>query len=207
VSKKVGFSSVEQWLASKTPVKLGGIAPGNATDDLPKILQAGIGLPLHLVSGYKGTSEVRLAVEGGEVSGVCMGWDSIKATWRQQLDSGDMIIVLQATPRPNPELPKVPLAVNFAKTQEGRRLIEVGIHDMSAIFRPYALPPGMPKDRLEALRHAFVQTLKDPEFLAAAEKSRLSIDPVSGEEVKKIVGGLFELSPTLVTKLNDILKW
>jgi hypothetical protein len=136
-----------------------------------------------------------------------MGWDSIKATWRQQLDSGDMIIVLQATPRPNPELPKVPLAVNFAKTQEGRRLIEVGIHDMSAIFRPYALPPGMPKDRLEALRHAFVQTLKDPEFLAAAEKSRLSIDPVSGEEVKKIVGGLFELSPTLVTKLNDILKW
>jgi tripartite-type tricarboxylate transporter receptor subunit TctC len=99
------------------------------------------------------------------------------------------------------------LAVNFAKTQEGRRLIEVGIHDLSAIFRPYALPPGVPKDRLDALRRAFVETLKDPEFLAAAEKSRLSIDPVSGEEVRKIVAGLFELPPALMKKLGETLKW
>jgi tripartite-type tricarboxylate transporter receptor subunit TctC len=207
LDKKVGFSTVEQWLASKTPVKLGGIAPGNATDDVPKILQAGMGLPLHLVSGYKGTSEVRLAVQGGEVSGVCMGWDSLKATWRKQLDAGETVILVQATPRPHPELPKVPLAVNFAKTQEGRRLIEVGIHDLSAIFRPYALPPGVPKDRLDALRRAFVETLKDPEFLAAAEKSRLSIDPVSGEEVRKIVAGLFELPPALQSRLSETLKW
>src|SRR3989338_2777375 len=179
LGKKVGFSSIEQWLASKTPVKLGGIAPGNATDDVPKILQAGIGLPIHLVSGYKGTSEVRLAVDGGEVFGVCMGWDSIKATWRKVLDSGDVAIVLQATARPHPELPKIPLAISFAKTQEGRRLIEVGIQDMSAIFRPYVVPPGTPKDRMEVLRRAFAETLKDPEFLSAAEKSRLSIDPVS----------------------------
>ena len=207
LDKKVGFPTIEQWLASKTPVKLGGIAPGNATDDVPKILQAGIGLPLHLVSGYKGTSEVRLAVEGGEVSGVCMGWDSLKATWRKQLDAGETVIVVQATPRPHPELPKVPLAVNFAKSPEGRRLIEVGIHDLSAIFRPYAMPPGVPKDRLEALRRAFVETLKDAEFVAAAEKSRLSIDPVSGEEVRKIVAGLFELPPALKNKLGETLKW
>ena len=207
LSKKTGFSNIEQWLAAKTPVKLGGIAPGNATDDVPKILQAGIGLPIHLVSGYKGTSEVRLAVEGGEVFGVCMGWDSIKATWRKVLDSGDVAIVLQATARPHPELPKIPLAVSFAKTQEGRRLIEVGIQDMSAIFRPYVLPPGTPKDRMEVLRRAFAETLKDPEFLSAAEKSRLSIDPVSGEEVKKIVSGLFELPPSLVARLKETLKW
>jgi len=146
-------------------------------------------------------------VEGGEVFGVCMGWDSIKATWRKVLDSGDVAIVLQATARPHPELPKIPLAVSFAKTQEGRRLIEVGIQDMSAIFRPYVLPPGTPKDRMEVLRRAFVETLKDPEFLSAAEKSRLSIDPVSGEEVKKIVSGLFELPPSLVARLKETLKW
>jgi tripartite-type tricarboxylate transporter receptor subunit TctC len=207
LGKKVGFSTIEEWLASKTPVKLGGIAPGNATDDVAKILQAGIGLPIHLVSGYKGTSEVRLAVEGGEVFGVCMGWDSIKATWRKNLESGDVAIVLQATARPHPELPKIPLAVSFAKTQEGRRLIEVGIHDLSAIFRPYVLPPGTPKDRVETLRRAFAETLKDPEFLSAAAKSRLSIDPVSGEEAKKIVAGLFDLPPALVAKLKDVLKW
>ena len=207
LSKKAGLSSIEQWLGAKTPVKLGGIAPGNATDDMAKILQAGIALPIHLVSGYKGTAEVRLALEGGEVFGVCMGWDSIKATWRKLLDSGEVAIVLQATPKPHSELPKIPLALSLAKTQEGRRLIEVGIHDMSAIFRPYVLPPGTPKDRTEVLRRAFVETLKDPEFLSAAEKSRLSIDPVSGEEVKKIVAGLFELPPSLAAKLKDTLKW
>ncbi|MBI2359096.1 MAG: hypothetical protein HYV04_09365, partial [Deltaproteobacteria bacterium] len=200
LGKKVGFSTVGEWLAAKTPVKLGGIAPGNATDDVAKILQAGIGLPIHLVSGYKGTSEVRLALEGGEVFGVCMGWDSIKATWRKNLESGDVAIVVQATARPHPELPKIPLAVSFAKTQEGRRLIEVGIHDLSAIFRPYVLPPGTPRERLETLRRAFAETLKDPEFLAAAQKSRLSIDPVGGEEAKKIVAGLFDLPPALVAK-------
>ncbi|MBI4522622.1 MAG: hypothetical protein HY695_02285 [Deltaproteobacteria bacterium] len=207
LSKKTGLGSMEQWLASKNPVKLGGIAPGNATDDVAKILQAGLGLPIHLVSGYKGTSEVRLAVEGGEVAGVCMGWDSIKATWRKALEAGDVLIVVQATPKAHPELSKIPLAVQYARSDEGRRLIEVGIHDMSAIFRPYVLPPGTAKERVELLRRAFMDTLKDKEFVAAAEKSRLSIDPVSGEEVRKTVAGLFDLSPSLVSKLRDTLKW
>ena len=207
LSKRTGLANLEQWLASKTPVKMGGIAPGNATDDAPKILQPAIGLPVHLVSGYKGTSEIRLAVEGGEVAGVCMGWDSIKATWRKALDAGEVMIVVQSTPRAHSDLPKVPLAVNFAKTEEGRRLIEVGLHDLSAVLRPYALPPGTPKERVEILRRAFMETLKDPEFLAAAEKSRMSIDPVGGEEIRKIVGGLFELSPSLVARLKDVLKW
>lgn len=207
LAKRTGLSSMEQWLASKQPVKLGGIAPGNATDDVAKILREATGLPIHLVSGYKGTSEVRLAVESGEVNGVCMGWDSIKATWRKALDAGDVTVVVQARPKPHPELAKVPLAVNFAKSAEGRRLIEVGIHDLSAIFRPYALPPGTPKERVELLRRAFIETLKDPEFLEAAKKSRLTIDPVPGEEVARIVAGLFDLPPSLAAKLRDTLRW
>lgn len=115
--------------------------------------------------------------------------------------------MVQATPRPHPELAKIPLALGFAKTAEGRRLIEVGIHDLSAIFRPYALPPGVPGERVEILRRAFMATMKDPEFLAAAARSRLSIDPVPGEEAKKIVAGLFELPPPLAAKLKDVLKW
>lgn len=207
LSRQTGLKTVEEWLASTTPVKMGGIAPGNATDDVAKILQVALGLPIHLVSGYKGTSEVRLAVEGGEVAGVCMGWDSIKATWKQALDAGDVRVVVQATPKPDPELPNVPLAVKLAKSEEGRRLIEVGIHDLSAIFRPYVVPPGTPGDRVETLRLAFMATMKDSEFLAAAEKSRLSIDPVPGEEVKRIVSGLFQIPPELKAKLKDVLKW
>lgn len=207
ISKKTGITTVEQWLASKTPVKMGGIAPGNATDDVAKILQAAIALPIQLVSGYKGTSEVRLAVESGEVSGVCMGWDSIKATWRKSLDSGEVSVVVQATPKPHPELPKVPQAIRFAKSEEGKRLIELGIHDLAAIFRPYVVPPAAPKDRIETLRRAFSDTLKDSEFLAATQKSRLAVDPVGGEEVRKIVAGLFQMSPALAARLKEVLKW
>ena len=201
------MTTMDQWLGSKTPVKMGGIAPGNATDDIPKILQSALALPIHLVSGYKGTSEVRLAVESGEVAGVCMGWDSIKATWRKALDSGDVLIVLQINPRPHPEIAKVPLAINLAKSEEGRRLIEVGVHDMSAIFRPYVVPPGTSSERVEILRRAFLDTMRDPEFLAAAEKATMTIDPVPGEEVKRIVAGLFQLPPALLAKLKDVLKW
>ncbi len=207
ISKKTGFATIDQWLASKTPVKMGGIAPGNATDDVAKILQAAIALPIQLVSGYKGTSEVRLAVESGEVSGVCMGWDSIKATWRQSLESGDVSVVVQATPKPHPELPKVPQAIRFAKSEEGKRLIELGIHDLAAIFRPYVVPPGTPKERVEILRRAFAETLRDREFVAAAQKSRLAVEPVSGEEVGKIVAGLFQMSPALAARLKEVLKW
>ena len=207
LSRKAGLTTIDQWLGSKTPVKMGGIAPGNATDDIAKILQVALALPIHLVSGYKGTAEIRLAVESGEVAGVCMGWDSIKATWRRALDSGDVAIILQVNARALPEIAKIPLAINLAKSEEGRRLIEVGVHDMSAIFRPYVLPPATPGERVEILRRAFMDTMKDPEFLAAAEKSTMTIDPVPGEEVKRIVAELFQLPPALLAKLKDVLKW
>ena len=114
--------------------------------------------------------------------------------WRQGLDAGDVNIVLQAVPKAVPDLPKVPVAIELAKTEEARKLIQAGIHDTAAITRPYALPPGTPKDRVQILRRAFAQTMKDKDFLAeAVGKSKLDVDPVSGEEVEKIVSGLFNL--------------
>jgi tripartite-type tricarboxylate transporter receptor subunit TctC len=84
-------------------------------------------------------------------------------------------------------------------------MIEVGIHGDSEIVRTYTLPPGTPKDRVQLLRKAFEATLKDPEFLADAKKSDLSVDFVSGEEVEKIIAGLFKLDASLVNKLKDVL--
>lgn len=75
--------------------------------------------------------------------------------WRQGLDAGDVNIVLQAVPKAVPDLPKVPVAIELAKTEEARKLIQAGIHDTAAIIRPYALPPGTPKDRVQILRRAF----------------------------------------------------
>jgi hypothetical protein len=113
---------------------------------------------------------------------------------------------LVGTPEPLPDLPKVPLAISFAKTEEARRLIQVGIHEQYQILRLYVLPPGTPKERAETLRKAFQETMKDPEFKAEMDKSRLDVDPVSGGEVERIINGFFKLAPSLVAKLMEILK-
>src|SRR5918992_1771149 len=125
LSKATGITSFENWMASKKPVKLGGVAPGGATDDIPKVLEATLGLPIKVVSGYKGTGPIRLAFDSGEVDGVCNAWESFKSTWRKQLDSGAVNIVLQATLKAHPDLPDIPVAYNYAKTKEARKLMEV----------------------------------------------------------------------------------
>lgn len=203
-TKASGITSVERWLAAKTPVKVGGVG-GGATEDIPRMLAATTPLPIQLVSGYKGTSEIRLAAESGELDGGCWTWDSIRATWTKAIQSGEAVVVLQILSKPHPELPNVPLASSLAKDNEARQLIQVGIEEPSAYYRPYVLPPGTPKDRVDTLRKAFQDTLKDPAFLADARKAKLDIEPISGEEMEDKVQKLFKLNPKMVAKLKDIL--
>jgi tripartite-type tricarboxylate transporter receptor subunit TctC len=205
-SKSSGITSVEKWMASKTPVKMGGVAPGAfAPDNVIRIVKAALGFPVQLVSGYKGTADIRLAVENGELAGSSWGWASMKSTWRKALDSGEVVVVLQAVAKPFADLPQVPLAISLAKTEEARQLIDLGIHSPSIFARPFVLPPATPKDRLDILEKAFQETLKDKDFLAEAEKSKLDIEPVTRSELEKSVAGIFKLNAALVAKLNDIL--
>ena len=206
LTKASGITSVEKWMAAKTPVKLGGLAPGTSTpDNGTRILKAALGLPIQLVTGYKGTADVRLAADGGELAGGCWGWDSISVTWRKALDAGDVVIVLQANRKNHPDLPNVPQAIKLAKTDEARKMIDVGIHGDSDIVRTYTLPPGTPKDRVQILRKAFEATLNDAEFVADAKKARLNIDYIPADEIEKDIAGLFKLDPSLVAKLKDVL--
>jgi len=204
-SKKSGITSLEKWMASKTPVKMAGQAPGAAPDNAIRIAKTALGLPIQLVSGYKGTSEQRLAVESGEVAGTSYAWASMRATWRKSLESGDVVAVLQAVPKPFADLPKVPLAMSLARTEEARLLIDVGLHKSGEFSRPFALPPGTPQERVQVLVKAFQDTLRDKEFLEEADKARLDIDLVTGEELKKAVAGLFSLEPVVVAKLQEVL--
>lgn len=206
LSKAAGVTSMEQWLASKTPVKLGGVGPGSATDDIPKILAATIGLPMQLVTGYKGTADIRLAFHSGEVQGVCNAWESFKATWRKEVDSGEVIMLAQNIAKPHRDLPNVPLVINFAKTDEARKIIRAIVHSIGPTARPYVLPPGTPKDRVEILRKAFMDTMKDPEFLAEAKKARLDINPLDGAELEANVREVFNLDPNLIPRVREILK-
>ena len=200
-SKASGITSVDNWLASKTPVKMGGIGQGTSGDNTIKILQATIGLPIQLVSGYKGMAEIRLATEAGEVAGTCVG---PRTVWQQTLEKGEVTPVLQVTPSPAPDFPKVPLAIDLAKSEEARKLIEVGVHNDSAIALTYALPPGTPKELVATLRRAFGATMKDGEFVAELKKARLDVDPVAGQEVERIINEAFKLDTALVSKLKDI---
>jgi tripartite-type tricarboxylate transporter receptor subunit TctC len=102
-------------------------------------------------------------------------------------------------------LSKVPLAIDLAKTDEARRLILVGVQNSSAFARPFALPPGTPKDRVQILHNAFHAVLKDPAFLAETRKANLSIDPVTGEDMSRLVAEVFALDAATLGKLKDAL--
>src|SRR5499425_1914537 len=197
ISKATGITNMDQWLSSKTVVKLGGVGVGSATDDIPKVLAATIGLPMQLVTGFKGTADVRLAFNSGEVQGVCNSLESFRATWRNELDSGNLVIVLQTVAKRHPEFPNVPLAIEYAKTDEAKRLVNALVHSVGPTARPYVLPPKTPKEQVVTLRNAFMQTMKDPEFLAEAAKAKLDINPLDGAELERDVREVFNLDKVL----------
>ncbi len=205
VSKSSGISSTDQWLAAKTPVKIGAMAPGSVTSDIPKILKAALHLPIQIVEGYKGTAEIRVAADSGEVDGGCWGWETIKIMWRQGLDSGSTKVLIQMLPKRHPDLPDVPNALELAKNDDARQLIKIGIVDPATMVRSLTLPPATPKDRVKILRDAFMATMKDPDFLADAKTAKLDLNPLPGHEVEKIVQGFFNLEPSLAAKLRDIV--
>ena len=205
-SKASGIDSVEKWLAAKAAPRMGATAPGTGGHDVSRILNATLGLPMQMVLGYKSTGDMRVAMERGELNGLCTGWESFKSLWKQSIESGDLIMVLQALPKPHPDLPKVPLGINLAKTEEARELIQVGIHNVTAISRPFILPPRTPKERVQLLRKAFTATTSDAEFLADAEKSNLDLSPLSGEELEKNIHALLKASPSLLAKLKQIVS-
>ena len=203
--KEAGITSVDQWRAAKTPIKMGGLGPGNSTSDVVRVVKATLNLPIQLVEGYKGTADVRLAADAGELQGACWAWESIKVTWRKGLESGDVLPVLQVTSKKQPDLPNVPHALDLAKSDEERQIIRAGGIEPGAITRVYVTTPDTPRDRVQTLRRAFGDTLKDPEFLAEAKKVQLEVNPLSGDEVGKIVDSMFKLNPTTVSKLANIL--
>jgi tripartite-type tricarboxylate transporter receptor subunit TctC len=206
LSKSTGITSIDQWLKAKTVVKLGGVGPGSATDDIPKVLREAIGLPAQIVTGYKGTADVRLAFQSGEVQGICNAWESFKSTWRKELENKEAVILMQHVAKPHPELPNIPLDISYARNDDARKLVRSIVHTVGPTARPYVLPPGTPKDRVQMLRRAFMDTLKDPEFLADAAKAKLDINALDGAELERSVREVFNLDPALVPKAKELLK-
>lgn len=206
LTKASGITSMEKWFAAKAPVKMGSTGPGAfGTDNVLKIVKAALNLPMQIISGYKGTADMRLAAEGGEIDGTTWGWDTMRGGWQKSLETGNVVVVLQTVPKPFADLPKVPLAIDLAKTAEAKQLIEYGIHFPSKITKTLALPPGTPGDRAKILQNALQESVKDPELIAEAEKARIGLAPVAADEMKRTVEGIFKLDPALLARLKAIL--
>jgi tripartite-type tricarboxylate transporter receptor subunit TctC len=204
IKKDSGFTSLEQ--ARTKELIVGAVAPGSPTYDVPSILKAGLGLKIKMVDGYDGTAKIRLAADQGEVMGGCWGYESIQSTWKDALDKQDVVILAQSGPEPRAELKDIPLFRSLAQNDEERQLIEAGIVAPALITRAFAMPPGVPTERVEAVRQAFAETLKDPALLDEAKKASLEIKLIPPDEFNRRIKELQELSPTVKQKLKSALE-
>jgi tripartite-type tricarboxylate transporter receptor subunit TctC len=206
LTERSGIKSADEWRNAKTRVKLGAIGPGTSGTDDTKLLAAATGFPLQLIEGYKGTADIRVAAETGEVDGTCsFGWQSAKVTWANALKAGHVRVVLQTMMESHPELKGVPLAVQYAKNEEGKKLLQIA-SDLYGNQRLYSVPPQVPEQRVRVLQKAFMDTLKDSQFRSEAEKAKLEIEPIDGPGIEKMVKGLYGMEPAIINRVKQILE-
>jgi tripartite-type tricarboxylate transporter receptor subunit TctC len=198
-----GITKFEDLLT--TQMSVGGTGGGSDTDVFPQIVNGVLGTKMRLISGYPGGNDVGLAMERGEVQGRCgWSWSSVMSTHKDWVDNKKITILVQLSLAKHPDLPDVPLIVDLAKTDEQRQILKL-IFARQVMGRPYLAPPNVPKDRVQALRTAFMDTMKDPEFLAAAEKAKLEITPVTGEAIEKLVQEVYQTPPEIARKAGALL--
>ena len=185
---------------------IGGTGPSDDTVQFPEVLNGVLGTKFKIISGYPGGNDVVLAMERGEVEGRCgWSWSTITATHPDWVKDKKIHLLVQLALGKHPDLPDVPVIVDLAKTTEQRQIIKL-IFARQVVGRPYLAPPGIPKDRLEILRKAFMETMVDKDFLADANKSKLEIAPVTGDKVEALVKEIYETPPAVAQKAGALLK-
>jgi tripartite-type tricarboxylate transporter receptor subunit TctC len=174
------------------------------TTVFPAVLNAMIGTKFKWITGYPGGAAMNLAMERGEAHGRCgWSWSSVKSTQADWLKDGRISILLQLSLAKHPDLPNVPSIMDFAKSEEQRRVLEL-IFSRQVMGRPVLAPPGVPADRVKALRDAFDATMKDPAFLADAEKGKWEITPVRGEDIELLMARVYATPKEIVARAIEI---
>ncbi len=188
--------------AFRTELIVGG--SGGADETFPTLTNAVLGTRFKLVTGYPGTKDINLAMERGEVqANGGITWASIKGTMTALLAEHKINLIVQYGLKPHPELPQVPLALNYAKTQEQRDSLLL-LFATQEFGRPYLAPPGTPVPIAAILRESFMATMHDPEFLEEAHRRGLDIDPTRGEEIDTLVRQLYATASDTVHRVRDI---
>ena len=207
IMSHTGLKTLKDVLATDREIKMGSTGPGSTYDDTPKILNRTIGTKFKVVSGYEGTGPILVAMRRKEVDGGCWGWESARTTGRALLDAkGDdkLIPFLIHRREPDPEVKNLPLIPEIIKGEDNLSAYNTWVGTFE-FQRPFMVPPGTPKERLQVLRKGFADTMKDPEFVAEAKKSKLQITYVSGEEVDKYVDKVLAVTPRAKELLDFLI--
>jgi tripartite-type tricarboxylate transporter receptor subunit TctC len=188
---------------------IGASQPGTSTRDFPALLNNATGAKLRIVSGYPGTREITLAIDKGEVQGLCgFSWSSLSAQRPDWLKSGFIRVLVQEHEKGHPTLNKmgVPLAVDFAKGPGSRRIMEL-IYSQEIFGRPYMLPPGAPPERVMELRQAFMAALRDPDMVAEAQRIGLDLEPITGEELQALAEKIYATPAAIIEQAKQAVTY
>jgi tripartite-type tricarboxylate transporter receptor subunit TctC len=202
-----GDSPVKNWQDALTKsFTVAGNGAGADPDVFASVLRNLFGLKTKLISGYPGTAEISLAMERGEVDGRCgWSWTSIKAEKAGWLAAKKLHLIVQLALVKARDLPDLPLIMDAAQTDQQRQILKL-IFSRQTMGRPFVAPPEIPADRREALRSAFDETMKDPDFLADAEKAKIEINPVPGKAIDVLMAELYQSSPEVLAEARKAVE-
>jgi tripartite-type tricarboxylate transporter receptor subunit TctC len=172
----------------------------------PRAFNKLLGTKFRIVTGYPGSTELLLAMERGEVQGFCgIGWTFVKLRKGDWLKEKKINILFQMALKKHPEIPDVPAILDYAKKPEDRQVLEL-LFAPQDMGRPFFAPPGIPDERVRALRGAFLQTLKDPAFLEEAEKQGIEVQPVSGEDIQALLERVYAAPKEVVERAKAVVE-
>jgi tripartite-type tricarboxylate transporter receptor subunit TctC len=184
---------------------VGDTGPGTGTHSYPKALNAILGTKFKLVGGYPSSADVFLAMERGEVQGICESLDSVKSRRPDWISSGTVSVLFQGGAKPNPELKDVPFVVDLAKNPADKQAIEF-LYIGQGIGRPFVAPPGLPPDRLKMLRDAFDATMKDSAFIAEAKQRKFDVSPETGAHLQALIDKAYATPRAIIERIATLIK-
>lgn len=197
-----GVKTIED--ARRTEVVIGATGKGSIIYTFPKMINELLGTKFKIVLGYRGGNDVNVAMERGEVGGRDNTWSSWKATKPHWLAEGKIHLLAQGGPSAK-DLPNVPNVEDLARNEDDRRIMQL-IVSGSHLGRPLVTTPGVPPERVKALRNAFAATMKDPEFLAAAAQAKVEVDPILGPELQAYVERTLATPQALIERARKIVE-
>jgi tripartite-type tricarboxylate transporter receptor subunit TctC len=184
-----------------TQTIIGAQAPGSTQYDYPVLANALFGTRFKVITGYQATPKIHLAMERGEVHGTWANWSTLKAIASNWIEEKKVRILAQWALRKHPELTDVPLILDWAKTDADRQALQLALARLE-FGRPFFMPPGVPADRVNAIRRAFDAATKDKELLAEAAKLKIEVDPLSGEQVASLIADIYKTPAATVERVR-----